>query len=56
MQPDNIFSTQLCVSKSLKIDLTARNKKGKTGFKMAQDRGKTKVVNLIQTKMPQIAF
>ena len=35
---------------------TARNVFGKTGFQLAQDMGRTEVVNLIKSKMPNIAF
>ena len=43
-------------SNSLKLDLTARDNEGKTGFKWARDMGKSEVVNLIKSKMPNIAF
>ena len=38
------------------LDLTARDKFGKTGIQLAQDEGETDVVNLIQINMPQMAF
>ena len=40
----------------VKLDLTARDKYGETGFQMAQLCGETDVVNLIRNKMAQIAF
>ena len=43
-------------SQSLNIDLTARDNNGKTGFQVAQDEGETEVVNIIESKMPNIAF
>ena len=43
-------------SESLKLDLTAKDKYGRNGFKCAQLYRQTDVVNLIRTKMPQIAF
>ena len=43
-------------SESLKLDLTARDNNGDTGFKLAQRYGYTDVVNLIQSKMPRIAI
>ena len=43
-------------SESLKLDLTARTKRGNTGFQLAQDWGHTNVVNLIRSKMPRIAI
>ena len=42
-------------SESLKLDLTAKDNGGDTGFQHAQYYGKTAVVNLIRRKMPQIA-
>ncbi len=39
----------------LKLDFTAKNKIGQTGYQLAQFWGKTGVVNLIRTRMPSIA-
>ena len=49
---------EMMLSKSIyhKLDLTARDGGGKTGFQLAQDWGATDVVNLILNKKPQIAF
>ena len=52
----NIVDMMINNSESLKLDLTARDNDGKTGFQLAQDEGKTEVVNLILSKMPNIAF
>ena len=43
-------------SESLKLDLTARDKIGQTGFQLALLNGWTDVVNVIRIKMAQIAF
>ena len=40
-------------SESLKLDLTSRNNDRETGFEFL---GRTDVVNLIHTKLPEIAF
>ena len=39
-----------------KIDITATDKDGRTGFMIAQDYGNTEIVNLIKEKLPSIAF
>ena len=43
-------------SDSFNLDLTARDNDGKTGFQLAQDEEESEVVNLIKSKMPNIAF
>ena len=52
----SIITMMISKSESLKLDLTARDNDGKTGFQLAQDEGKSKVVNLIKSKMPNLAF
>ena len=43
-------------SDSFNVDLTARDNDGKTGFQLAQDEEESEVVNLIKSKMLNIAF
>ena len=52
----NVIDIMINNSESFNLDLTARDNDGQTGFQMAQERGRTNVVNMIQTKMSQIAF
>ena len=42
-------------AKTLNIDLTAKDESNKTGFQIAERRGKTNVIVIIRTKMPSIA-
>ena len=37
------------------FDLTAKNSSGETGFKIAENKGNTDIVNLIIKMMPDIA-
>ena len=47
---------ELLIQNSNKIDLTAKNRCGQTGFQVAVSFGKTETVNLIKEKMPRIAY
>ena len=38
------------------LEWTWTDKYGRTGFMIAQDCGKTKIVNLIKEKLPSLAF
>ena len=42
-------------SVSLELDLKAKNNENKTGYQLAKENFTTDVVNLIQTKMPNLA-
>ena len=52
----NVVEIMINNSESFNLDLTARTNRGNTGFQLAQKSRKTGVVNMIRTKMPQIAF
>ena len=41
---------------SLNLDLTARDRDGRTGFQLARDFQRFDVENIIKTKVPKIAF
>ena len=41
-------------SVSLELDLKAKNNENKTGYQLAKEKGRTDIVNLIQTKMPNL--
>ena len=42
-------------AEAFNIDLTSKDKNGKTGFQIAQDRNRNDVANLIKTRIPYIA-
>jgi len=41
-------------AESLKLDLAATNNDGKTGYQLAKEKGKSEVVRLIKSKMPNL--
>ena len=43
-------------AESYKIDLTAKDLEGETGFQLAKGSGKMDIVNIMKRKMPKIAF
>ena len=47
---------ELLIQNSDKVELTAKNSFGRTGFQLAVRFGKKEIVNLIKEKMPRIAY
>ena len=39
-------------AETLEIDLTAKDKDGKTGFQLAEEHGNEDIVNIIKEKLP----
>ena len=51
-----IIEMMISKAESLKLDLASRDNGGKTGYKLAQDLGRSEAVNLIKSKKPSLAF
>ena len=52
----NIVEMMVENAKFCKLDLTARENTGRTGYQLAKENGKTDVVNLIEEKLLSITF
>ena len=45
---------EMLLQNPIKVDLTAKNRNGETGFQLAERCGRKEIVNLIMEKMPSL--